>query len=78
MRWVCLRAEGDTAQKVTESSYPLAPNYLVHVGEDGAILLPFTQAKQILDRLKRTCTGRDLQTLPPQLALIERRDKAKT
>jgi hypothetical protein len=56
----CLRAEGDSAQKIAESSYPLAPNYLVHVGEDGAILLPFTQAKQILDRLKRTCTGRDL------------------
>jgi len=29
-------------------------------GADGAILLPFTQAKQVLDRLKRLCIGRDL------------------
>jgi hypothetical protein len=32
----------------------------VHVGNDGTILLPFTQAKQALDRLKRLCIGRDL------------------
>jgi hypothetical protein len=30
------------------------------LGEDGAVLLPYTQAKQILDRLKRVCLGRDL------------------
>ena len=35
-------------------------NYLVHLGDDGAVLLPFTQAKQVLDRLKRLCIGRDL------------------
>lgn len=40
--------------------YPLLPHYLVHVGEDGTVLLPYTQAKQILDRLKRLCLGRDL------------------
>jgi hypothetical protein len=38
----------------------LAPYYLVHVGEDGAVLLPYTQTKQILNRLKRLCLGRDL------------------
>ena len=32
----------------------------MHVGDDGAVLLPFTQAKQALDRLKRLCIGRDL------------------
>jgi len=32
----------------------------VHVGDDGAVLLPFTQAKQALDRLKRLCIGRDM------------------
>jgi len=32
----------------------------VHVGEDGTVLLPYTQAKHILDRLKRLCLGRDL------------------
>lgn len=56
----CLRAEGDAATKAFEPGYPLAPYYLVHVGEDGAVLLPFPQAKQILDRLKRVCLGRDL------------------
>ena len=43
-----------------EPGYPLAPHYVVHVGDDGAALLPFTQAKQVLDRLKRLCIGCDL------------------
>ncbi|MEI6313747.1 MAG: ATP-dependent helicase, partial [Syntrophus sp. (in: bacteria)] len=55
----CLRAEGDAAVKSAEPGYPLSPHYLAHVGEDGATLLPFTQAKQILDRLRRLCVGRD-------------------
>jgi hypothetical protein len=55
----CLRAEGEAAVKSVEPGYPLAPHYLVHVGDDGATLLPFTQAKQILDRLRRLCVGRD-------------------
>jgi SNF2 family DNA or RNA helicase len=54
----CLRAEGDAAQSI-EPGYPLAPHYLVHIGDDGATHLPFTQAKQIFDRLKRLCIGRD-------------------
>jgi hypothetical protein len=56
----CLRAVGEAALKTIEPGYPLAPHYVVHVGEDGAVLLPFTQAKQALDRLKRLCIGRDL------------------
>ena len=56
----CLRAEGDAAKKSIEPGYPLAPHYLVHVGDDGAVQLSFTQAKQVLDRLKRLCIGRDL------------------
>ena len=56
----CLRAVGDGALKTIEPGYPLAPHYVVHVGDDGAVLLPFTQAKQTLDRLKRLCIGRDL------------------
>ena len=55
----CLRAEGAAAAKVTETGYPLAPHYLVHVGDDGTVLLPYTQAKRILDRLKRLSLGRD-------------------
>ncbi len=56
----CLRAEGAAASKIAETSYPLAPHFQLHVGDDGMVLLPYTQAKRILDRLKRLCMGRDL------------------
>ncbi len=56
----CLRAESAAAEAGFQPGYPLAPHYLAHVGEDGSTLLPFTQAKAILDRLKRLCVGRDL------------------
>ena len=56
----CLRAEGDAAVGISNESYPLAPHYLVHVGEDGTVLLPYPQAKKTLDRLKYLCLGRDL------------------
>ncbi|MFH1574079.1 MAG: helicase-related protein [Acidobacteriota bacterium] len=68
----CLRAEGEASGRAFEPGYPLAPHYLVHVGDDGAALLPFPQAKQILDRLKRICVGRDL----PDAASCARFDKA--
>ncbi len=68
----CLRAEGDAARRAFEPGYPLAPHYLVHVGDDGAVLLPFPQAKRILDRLKRVCIGRDL----PDAAACARFDRA--
>jgi len=67
----CLRAEGDAAKRTVEG-YPLAPHFLVHVGEDGTVLLPYTQAKQILDRLKRLCLGRDL----PDAGACARFDRA--
>jgi SNF2 family DNA or RNA helicase len=51
----CLRAEADAAKRTIEVGYPLAPHYLVHVGSDGTVALPFTQAKQLLDRLKHVC-----------------------
>jgi hypothetical protein len=57
----CLRAEGGAAARIPEGGYPLAPHFLVHVGDEGAVLLPYPQAKQILDRLKRLCLGRDLR-----------------
>jgi len=60
----CLRAEGDLTAKSTGSGmgsdYPLAPHYLVHVGDDGTVLLPYLQAKRILDWLKRLALGREL------------------
>ena len=54
----CLRAETDAARANTEPGYPLAPYYLVHVGSDEAVLLPYPQARAILDRLRRLCLGR--------------------
>ena len=68
----CLRAVGEAALKSIEPGYPLAPHYLVHVGEDGAVVLPYTQAKQALDRLKKLCIGRDL----PDAIATARFDKA--
>jgi Helicase conserved C-terminal domain/SNF2-related domain len=68
----CVRAEGDAAQRVPETGYPLGAHFLVHVGDDGTLLLPYTQAKQILDRLKRLCLGRDL----PDAGACTRFDKA--
>ncbi len=56
----CLRAEGEAAKRTKETGYPLVPYYLVHVGKEGSVLLPYTQTKQLLDRLKRLCVGRDL------------------
>jgi hypothetical protein len=57
----CLRAEGSgVAREPLAPGYPLHPYYLVHVSDGGVALLPFTQAKQILDRLKHACIGRDV------------------
>ena len=63
---------GEAALKTIEPGYPLAPHYVVHVGDDGAVLLPFTQVKQVLDRLKRLCLGHDL----PNAAACASFDKA--
>jgi hypothetical protein len=68
----CLRAVGESALKTIEPGYPLAPHYVVHVGDDGTVLLPFTQVKQGLDRLKRLSIGRDL----PDAGACDRFDKA--
>jgi len=67
----CLRAEGEAAIKSVEPGYPLSPYYLVHIGNDGVTMLPYTQAKQILDRLRRLCAGSDF----PDTAARARFDK---
>ena len=36
----------------TEAGYPLAPYYLVHVGEDGEVVSSYTRTKDILDVLR--------------------------
>ena len=68
----CLRAVGESALKTIEPGYPLAPHYVVHVGDDGTVLLPFTQVKQLLDRIKRLTIGRDL----PDAGACDHFDKA--
>lgn len=68
----CLRAVGEKVANAAESGYPLAPHYLVHVTNDGEVSLPFTQPKQILDRLKKLCIGRDM----PDAMACTRFDKA--
>jgi hypothetical protein len=67
----CLRAEGAAAAKGRSMDYPLAPIYLVHVGDDGAVLLSYTQAKRIMDRLKRVT----LNQLCPDAAACTQFDK---
>ena len=68
----CLRAEDAAAEKAIDPGYPLAPHYLVHASEDGAVLLPYTQAKTTLDRLKRMALGRDF----PDATACARFDRA--
>jgi len=68
----CLRAEGEAAKRIPEVGYPLGAHYLVHVSDSGSVLLPYTQAKQIMDRLKRLCLGRDL----PDAGACTRFDKS--
>ena len=68
----CLRAEDVAAEKAIDPGYPLAPHYLVHAREDGTVLLPYTQAKTTLDRLKRMALGRDF----PDASACARFDRA--
>ena len=68
----CLRAVGENVANAVESGYPLAPHYLVHMANNGEVSLPFTQPKQILDRLKKLCIGRDM----PDATACVRFDKA--
>ncbi|WP_244878276.1 helicase-related protein [Agrobacterium tumefaciens] len=56
----CLRAVGETAERLAEPGYPLKPHFVVHVSDEGEALLPYTLAKQVLDRLKKVSIGRDL------------------
>ena len=68
----CLRAVDEAALKSAEPDYPLNPHYVVHVGDDGEIRLPYAQTKQVLDCLKKLSLGRDL----PDAQACTRFDKA--
>jgi hypothetical protein len=52
----CLRSE--SAKVDTNSTYALAPYYLAWVSESGEVQMNFTQAKKILDLLKKLSLGR--------------------
>ena len=60
------------SQTTADASYPLAPHYLAHISPEGAVLLPYSQAKRILDQLKRLALGRSA----PDTAAHARFDKA--
>lgn len=68
----CLRGEHAATEKAIDPGYPLAPHYLVHASDDGNVLLPYTQAKTTLDRLKRMALGRDF----PDASACARFDRA--
>ncbi len=52
----CLRRESGKVN--TDSTYALAPHYLVWVSESGKVQMNFTQAKKILDLFKKLSLGR--------------------
>ena len=52
----CLRSE--SAKVNTDSTYALAPHYLVWVSESGEVQINFTKAKKVLDMLKKLSLGR--------------------
>jgi hypothetical protein len=56
----CLKAVGEAADRAAEPGYPLSPHFVVYVSDGGEVLLPYTQAKQVLDRLKKLSIGRDM------------------
>jgi SNF2 family DNA or RNA helicase len=68
----CLKAVGEAAGRAAEPGYPLSPHFVVHVSDAGEVLLPYTQAKQVLDRLKKLSIGRDM----PDAGACGRFDKA--
>ncbi|NQT70313.1 MAG: DEAD/DEAH box helicase family protein [Desulfobacteraceae bacterium] len=52
----CLRSESEKVS--TDSTFALAPHYLVWVSESGEVQMNFTQAKKILDLLKKLSLSR--------------------
>jgi hypothetical protein len=54
----CLRAESPAALEAIDPAYPLSPHFLVHVSSEGEVLLTHTQARMILDRMKRAALHR--------------------
>jgi SNF2 family DNA or RNA helicase len=52
----CLRSEN--AKVTVDSTYALSPHFLVFVGDDGEVILNFTQTRRFLDLVKKLALGR--------------------
>ena len=61
----CLRSESDKIR--VDSSYALAPHFLVYVNNAGEVLLNFTQARRILDLVKKLAIGQQ-EPIEPAIA----------
>jgi hypothetical protein len=56
----CLKSLDDTAQDNVEDSYSLYPYFLVYVGQDEQVIYPYTQAKKVMDLLKKHGLGQGI------------------
>lgn len=61
----CLRSESNKIR--VDSSYALAPHFLVYVSNSGEVLLNFTQARRSLDLIKKLSAGHH-QPIEPAVA----------
>jgi ERCC4-related helicase len=59
----CLKSLDQEAKASVEDAYALYPYFLVYVSEDEQIIYPYTQAKKVMDLLKKHGLG---QTLPQE------------
>ena len=66
----CLRSEN--AKVTVDSTYALSPHFLVFVGDDGDVVLNFTQTRRFLDLVKKVALGRS-QPDPVAHALLAAR-----
>lgn len=57
----CLKSENSKVSN--DPTYALAPYYLVYVGDDGEVRMNFTNAKRVLDVLKKVAIGHRLPDL---------------
>lgn len=70
----CVKAEAASFFG-SDGEYPLHPYYLIEVDDGGAVVLGYTQARQILDHLKRLCQDRT-EIDVPALTRFEKMTKA--
>jgi SNF2 family DNA or RNA helicase len=69
----CLRCDNPALRR--DSSYPLAPHYLVFVSDDGVTRLNFHQTRRVLELMKKLAIGRSQQDLRGTIAFEAATDK---